>query len=39
MFLINYTRPDITYTINKLSRYTSNTGNESRYAISQEEYS
>jgi hypothetical protein len=28
MFLINCTRPDITYTVNKLSRYTSNTGND-----------
>jgi hypothetical protein len=28
MFLINYTRLDITYIVNKLSRYTSNTDND-----------
>jgi hypothetical protein len=39
MFLINCTRPNIIYTINKLSRYTSNTGNKSRYVISEEEFS
>lgn len=28
MFLIDYTRPDIAYAINKLSRYTYNPSNE-----------
>ena len=33
MYLMNYTCPDITYVVNKLSRYTSNSGVEHWKAI------
>ena len=34
MYLINCTRPDISFTVNRLSRYTSNLGVDHRKAIS-----